>query len=111
MICSAATKILSRRANSNGLQYRDEEQNEAHHAHNDGVKAHMRRVLRIPLCPRAFSGFSMNAGDDIESENHPGSDDASHPLASGSTDGRRLAVMFEAFKNMRISAYTAALMG
>jgi hypothetical protein len=68
--------------------------------------------LCVTLCVRESSvTFLMHAGDDIESESHPGSDDASHRLASGRTDGRRLAVMFEAFKNMRISAYTAALMG
>jgi hypothetical protein len=35
------------------------------------TKAHIRPVLRIPLCLGAFSDFLMNAGGDMESENHP----------------------------------------
>jgi hypothetical protein len=36
------------------------------------IKAHIRPVLRIPFCLRGFSGFLINAGGDMESENHPG---------------------------------------
>jgi hypothetical protein len=35
------------------------------------IKAHIRPVLRIPLCLRAFSDFLMNAGGDMDSENPP----------------------------------------
>jgi hypothetical protein len=54
------------------LMRRDEEQNEAHRAHNNGIKAHLGAVLRIPFCLRAFSDFLMNAGGDTQSENHLG---------------------------------------
>jgi hypothetical protein len=36
------------------------------------IKAHIRPVLRIPLCLRAFSDFSVNAGRGVSSEIHPG---------------------------------------
>jgi hypothetical protein len=74
-------------------------------------KAHIRPVLRILLCLRAFSDFFKNAGDDMKFENHPRvTTQATGSQAEAATAGGSQWI-WRRSKNVRISAYTAALMG
>ena len=59
------------------------------------IKAHICPPLHIPLSPRAFSDSLMNAGRDMESENHPRATtqatgwQAEAPMACGSQSSWR----------------------
>jgi hypothetical protein len=91
----------------NGLQHRDEEQNEAHDAHKSASYVRSAYSFLRESFPLFLHGRTCRDGIWESSE----SDDANDWLASRTSDRRRLAVILEAFENMRISAYTAALLG